>query len=84
MQQVCLSVCQNKACLERRLSRKLNQKSDEKQAGEIISSIIQSAMTQIPATKPTPLKQRRVVKRKRQGRQHPYKKKARQRDIFDV
>ena len=59
-------------------------KAMKKQAGEIIPSMIQSAMTQIRATKPTPLKQRRVVKRKRQGRQHPYKKNARQRDIFDV
>ena len=59
-------------------------KAMKKQAGEIIPSMIQSAMTQVPATKPTPLKQRRVVNRKRQGRQHPYKKKARQRDIFDV
>ena len=59
-------------------------KAMKKQAGEIIPSMIQSAVTQVPATKPTPLKQRRVVKRKRQGRQHPYKKKARQREIFDV
>ena len=59
-------------------------KAMKKQVGEIILSMIQSAMNQVPATKPTLLKQRRVVKRKRQGRQHPSKKKARQRDIFDV